>query len=220
MIQSQTTGTPLRIMIVDDHPVFRAGLANLLSSEDDFEIVAAVPSGDAAIEALGAARPHVVLLDLSMPGEGGFDVMARIRTARPAAKVVVLTSSESSHDVDRARAAGAAGFLTKQADHLMIVAAIRDAHHGVAWVQHGMIRPVPQPSADRLPMGISTRELEVLSYVRNGFSNVEIGRLLGITPRTVKAHVKALCEKLGATARTEAVARGFDLGLLKAEGRS
>jgi DNA-binding NarL/FixJ family response regulator len=215
----KTSRMPLRIMIVDDHPVFRTGLVNLLSSEDDFEIVAAVPSGDAAVEALHAVPPHVVLLDLSMPGEGGFDTLARMRDARPGVKVVVLTSSESSLDVDHARAAGAAGFLTKQVDHLMIIAAIRDVHHGVAWVQHGVIRPVAQPSADGLPLGISSRELEVLSYVRNGYSNVEIGRLLGIAPRTVKAHVKALCEKLGASDRTEAVARGFDLGLLKAEAR-
>jgi DNA-binding NarL/FixJ family response regulator len=104
----KTSRMPLRIMIVDDHPVFRTGLVNLLSSEDDFEIVAAVPSGDAAVEALHAVPPHVVLLDLSMPGEGGFDTLARMRDARPGVKVVVLTSSESSLDVDHARAAGAA----------------------------------------------------------------------------------------------------------------
>lgn len=219
MTSSKTTGSPLRIMIVDDHPVFRAGLANLLSSEVGFEIVATVSNGEAAIESLDAARPQVVLLDLSMPGEGGFATLARIRQVRPTTKVVVLTSSESIEAVDRVRAAGAAGFLTKHVDHDSIVAAIRDVHHGVAWVQQGVARAAAAPSADGLPLGISPRELEVLGYVRNGFSNAEIGRLLGITERTVKAHVKALCEKLDAADRAEAVARGFDLGLLKAAGR-
>jgi len=219
MTSSQTTGAPLRIMIVDDHPVFRAGLANLLASEADFLIVAAVCSGDAAVAALAAARPQVVLLDLSMPGGSGFDALARIRGACPAAKIVVVTSSESAHDVDRARAAGAAGFLTKHVDHEAIVAAIRDVRRGVAWVQEGATRAAGRPSANGVPLGISSRELEVLGHVRNGFSNAEIGRLLGITERTVKAHVKALCEKLDAADRTAAVARGFDLGLLKAAGR-
>lgn len=212
MTSSKTSLRSLRIMIVDDHPVFRTGLANLLAAEGDLEVVAAVASGDAAVAELGTSRPQVVLLDLRMPGQDGFEALQTIHRRRPDVKVVVVTSSDSPVDADRARAAGAAGFLSKHVDEGEIVAAIRAVCHGAAWVQEGVRRP----AADSLPFGISVRELEVLRFVRNGFGNAEIGRRLRITERTVKAHVKALCDKLGAADRAEAVARGFDHGLLKA----
>jgi len=212
MTPSKTTVRSLRIMIVDDHPVFRTGLANLLAAEGDLEVVAAVASGEAAVAELGASRAQVVLLDLRMPGQDGFEALQTIHRRRPDVKVVVVTSSDSPVDADRARAAGAAGFLSKHVDEGEIVAAIRAVCHGAAWVQEG----VQRPAADALPFGISVRELEVLRFVRNGFGNAEIGRRLRITERTVKAHVKALCDKLGAADRAEAVARGFDHGLLKA----
>lgn len=212
MTSSTTSLRPLRIMIVDDHPVFRTGLANLLSAERDFAVVAAVASGDAAVAALGSSRPHVVLLDLRMPGTDGFEALAMIRRALPAVKVVVFTSSESRSDADRARAAGAVGFLVKHVDQRAVVDAIRAVRHGAGWVQEGVSRP----EAISSPPGISGREVEVLRLLRNGLTNADIGRVLGITERTVKAHVKALCEKLQAADRAEVVARGFDLGLLKA----
>jgi DNA-binding NarL/FixJ family response regulator len=202
-------------MIVDDHPVFRTGLANLLTAEGDLEVVAAVASGEAAVAQLGASQPHVVLLDLRMPGHDGFEALETIHRRRPDVKVVVVTSSDSPVDADRARTAGAAGFLSKHVDQAEIVAAIRAVCQGADWVQEGVRRPVALPAADALPCGISVRELEVLRLVRYGFANAEIGRVLGITERTVKAHVKALCDKLGAADRAEAVARGFDHGLLK-----
>jgi DNA-binding NarL/FixJ family response regulator len=215
MTSFTTSLRPLRIMIVDDHPVFRTGLANLLAAEGDLEVVAAVASGEAAVAQLGASGPQVVLLDLRMPGQDGLEALETIHRRRPDVKVVVVTSSDSPVDADRARAAGAAGFLSKHVDQGEIVAAIRAVCHGAAWVQEGVRRPGALPAADALPCGISVRELEVLRLVRNGFANAEIGRVLGITERTVKAHVKALCDKYGAADRAEAVARGFDHGLLK-----
>lgn len=216
MTSAKTSLRSLRIMIVDDHPVFRTGLANLLAAERDLEVVAAVASGEAAVAELGASRAQVVLLDLRMPGQDGFEALQTIHRRRPDVKVVVVTSSDSPIDADRARAAGATGFLSKHVDQGDIVAAIRAVCHGAAWVQEGVQRPAALTAADGLPFGISMRELEVLRFVRNGFANAEIGRRLGITERTVKAHVKALCGKLGAADRAEAVARGFDHGLLKA----
>lgn len=145
-----------------------------------------------------------------MPGQDGFEALQTIHRRRPDVKVVVVTSSDSPVDADRARAAGATGFLSKHVDQGEIVAAIRAVCDGASWVQEGVQRPAALPAADGLPFGISMRELEVLRFVRNGFANAEIGRRLGITERTVKAHVKALCGKLGAADRAEAVARGFD----------
>jgi DNA-binding NarL/FixJ family response regulator len=204
----------IRILVVDDHPVFRAGLANLLASERDFTIVGKAANGTDAIDQLGRSRPHVVLLDLSMPGIGGFETLRRIQAVDAGVRVVVLTSSDSPDDVGRAVRAGAHGYLTKLADHAEIVAAIRDVHAGKRRLQHGLAVADPAPVAG--PLGLSPREIEVLTFLRNGYSNAEIGRTLGITERTVKAHVAALLEKLHAADRAEAVARGFDLGILKA----
>jgi DNA-binding NarL/FixJ family response regulator len=217
MTSTKTSTAAISILIVDDHPVFRTGLANLLEAEPDFRVVEKVASGEAAIRAVRELRPAVVLLDLSMPGIDGFETLSRLLAAGGSARVVVLTSSEVRDDADRIRAAGGAGYLTKHVDHAEIVAAIRDVSRGGGWVQRGLLKAAAKPIVAEAQFGVSAREMEVLGLVRHGYGNAEIGRLLGITERTAKAHVKSLCEKLGASDRAEAVARGFDLGLLKAE---
>jgi len=201
----------IRILIVDDHPLFRAGLANLLESEPDFQVVGKAANGPAAVRLWEQERPHVVVLDLSMPGMDGFETLRRIQAIRPDARAIVLTSSESAEDAQRALQAGARGYLTKHIDQDEIVAAIRDVHGGGTRVQEGLT-----PAARVGPAGLSGREIEVLVFLRKGFSNAEIGRSLGITERTVKAHVTAILKKMQASDRAEAVAKGFDLGILKA----
>lgn len=220
MTSTKTSTAAIAILIVDDHPVFRAGLANLLEAEADFRVIAKVPSGDAAIRSVRELRPAIVLLDLSMPGTDGFETLSRLRAGGGTARILVLTSSEAREDADRVRAYGGAGYLTKHIDHTEIVAAIRDIASGAEWVQRGLLKVAAKPVAETGHFGVSARELEVLGLVRHGYSNAEIGTLLGITERTAKAHVKALCKKLGASGRAEAVARGFDLGLLRAESQN
>jgi DNA-binding NarL/FixJ family response regulator len=201
----------IRILIVDDHPLFRAGLANLLESEPDFKVVGKAANGPAAVRLWEQERPHVVVIDLSMPGMDGFETLRRIQAIRPDARAIVLTSSESAEDAQRALQAGARGYLTKHIDEDEIVAAIREVHDGGTRVQEGLV------TTDRLgPAGLSTREIDVLVFLRKGFSNAEIGRTLGITERTVKAHVGAILKKMHAADRAEAVAKGFDLGIFKA----
>jgi DNA-binding NarL/FixJ family response regulator len=204
----------IRILIVDDHPVFRAGLANLLESEPDFAIVGKAANGPAAVRLWEQEHPDILLLDLSMPGMDGFETLRQIRNVQPDARAIVLTSSESNDDAQRAMQTGARGYLTKHIDQMEIVAAIRDVHRGEVCIQSGFTGGVPAPGQHG-PGGLSSREIEVLVFMRKGFSNAEIGRTLGITERTVKAHVTAILKKMHAADRAEAVAKGFDLGILK-----
>lgn len=204
---------PIRLLLVDDHPVLRAGLANLIAIEPDLEVVAQAGSGEAALKLCRNHQPDVILLDLGMPGMGGAEAARRLCEQAPDCKVVVLTSSESAADADRALAAGAAAFLTKAVPFGEIVATIRAVHGGRTQICRGVSR-LPAKANDAL---LSPREYSVLLLLRRGLSNPEIGRALGITERTVKWHVKAILEKLGETDRTAAVARAFDLGLLRTE---
>lgn len=200
----------IRLLLVDDHPVLREGLANLLHREPDFEVVGQAGTGEEALRIVRDCRPDVCLLDLSLPGINGFETLARLRAARPAVRVLVLTSSESAFDADRALREGACGFVSKNIEHRGIAAAVRDVHRGVTGIRRG-IEAVPRPRDKGL---LTPRELEVLALMRKGLSNVEIGRQLGITERTVKGHVTEMLMKLGASDRASAVARGFELGML------
>lgn len=217
---TQHTDAPgaIDILIVDDHPMFRAGLANMLAAEADLRVVSAVATSEAALAAWRQHRPDVVLLDLNMPGTGGFETLRRLKALAADAKVLVLTSSDSSEDAGHAARAGARGFITKIADREEIVAAIRAVHAGQTRFPDSPIgrrgvRAVP--AASPTPADLSAREVQVLTFLRHGYSNAAIGRELGIKERTAKAYVAALLEKLNAADRAEAVARGFDLGILK-----
>ena len=201
----------IRILLVDDHPVLRAGLSNLLKRQKDFEVVGMVGTGEAALDFFGAGRPDVCLLDLTLPGMDGFETLNRIRRIAAEARVIVLTSSDSAADAARAIDIGASGFISKNVDHRELITAIRDVHAGRTGIYKGIA--AVQPAADDGPL--TPRELAVLALVREGFTNASIGRKLSITERTVKWHVTLILEKLGAFDRASAVAKGFDLGLLK-----
>ena len=203
---------PIRLLIVDDHPVLRAGLANLLQLESDLEVVGQAGSGEAAVRLWESLRPDVCLLDWSMPGIGGLESLRRIRGITANARILVLTSSESAADANAALQAGACGYLTKNVEHAEIVSTIREAHAGARGICLGLPAAMTTPA----PAVLSPREFDVLHLLRRGNSNLEIGRALGITERTVKAHVMAIMEKLDAPDRAGAVAKGFDLGILKA----
>lgn len=207
--------SPIRLLLVDDHPVLRVALVSLLGLEPDLVVVGQAGTGAAAIRMWKHCRPDVCLLDLCMPEVDGLETLRRIREAEPEARVLILTSSESADDADCALAAGACGYVTKSLEHDAILAAIRAVHRGVRGIRQGVAR-LAKPSRDGL---LSPRELEVLRLLRTGCGTLEIAATLGISGRTVKFHVAAILGKLGATDRMGAVAKAFDLGLLQPAGR-
>ena len=197
-------------MLVDDHPVMRAGLANVLSHNHGFRIVAQADDGASAIDLWRQHRPDVTLLDVRMDRMDGIETLGRLRTEFPDARVIMLTSSKAGEDMTLAMQSGSRGFLTKTVRHDELAAAIRSVHAGdtvVAGVATVSVAPKTGP--------LSSRELEVLGLIRHGFSNDEIAQLLDISERTVRAHITSILASLKAADRAQAVAIGFELGLLK-----
>lgn len=207
-----STHPAIRVLLVDDHPVLRAGLANLLALEADLIVVGQAGSGEAAVGLWQSCRPDVCLLDLSMPGMGGLETLRRLRSLAPEAAILVLTSSESVTAAQVALEAGASGYLTKAVDHETIVTSIRQVHSG----RRGVVAGIPK-GCSPATLHVSPRELDVLHLLRKGRSNAEIAAALDIAERTVKFHVTSLMHKLDASDRAGVVARGFDLGILHAE---
>lgn len=204
---------PIRLILVDDHVVLRAGLANVLSFEPGMKVVAQGDSGEAAVALWRTHQPDVMLLDLCMPGIDGVETLQRLRQEFPAARVLILTSSEAPEEVRHALAAGACGFVTKTIHPAELMTAIRQVHAGGQVIGQAVAAHL---AVEQQGGSISRRELETLGFVRQGFTNAEIGRLMGVSENTAKAHVRALLVKLQAADRAEAVARGFERGLLKA----
>lgn len=195
----------IRVLIVDDHAVVRSGLTQLLSTSADLDIVGDASDGAAAILAVETLAPDVVLMDLSMPGMDGVEATRRIAEAAPGTRVLVLTSlSERSRILD-ALAAGADGYLLKHAEPDEIANAIRAVHAGEAALDPKAARAVLDAGRERrqLPQ-LTDREQEVLRLVRDGMANKQIARRLGITERTVKAHLTSVFQRLGVSDRTQA----------------
>lgn len=203
----------IRILLIDDHAVLRAGLGNLLRLQPDIVVAGEAGDGESGIKLWQSCRPDVALIDVAMAGLDGVETVRRIRKSSPAAKLVMLTSSDSSIDAARSLAAGAAAYVTKHSSPSEIIDVIRRVHAGQVGVHRG-VRPAATPGRSG---PLSERESAVLHLMRQGCINREIGRRLGIAERTVKCHVTAILAKLAAPDRAGAVARGFDLGLLVAE---
>lgn len=201
---------PIRLLIVDDHPVFREALAHALASADGFDVVAQANDGEAAIAQWGRHRPDVTLMDVSMIGMNGVATLRRILAVEPTARVLMLTSSEERSDAQHSLDAGAAGYVTKSAALADLLAAIRAVHEGGRPIGDDVSRRLATVDRPRL----SPREVEVLQLLREGFSQDQISRRLAIAGRTVRVHVAAIKEKLGAASTAHCITRGFELGIL------
>ena len=206
----------VRLLLVDDHSVFRMGLAAILGLQSDFSVVAEADDGAEAIEKYRALLPDVVLMDVRMPGLGGLESLRQIRSEWPSARVLMLTTSELDVDIQRAMEAGACGYLLKNVRREELCRAITLVLAGGRYMPAAIERRLAEISQRKQ---LSEREIEVLDGLRRGLSNRDIGLALSISEFTAKAHVKAIMEKLESADRTEAVARGFEQGLLRIDGR-
>jgi DNA-binding NarL/FixJ family response regulator len=207
----------IRVLVADDHPIVRAGIAGLLSAAADIEVVGEAPDGEAAVRLAREAEPDLVLMDLRMPGLDGAEATARILADRPGAKVLILTTYETDEHILGAIEAGASGYLLKAAPEDEILAGVRSVVAGetvlAPSIAAKLVSRVRQGAASEVP-SLSPRELEVLRLVADGRSNPEIARELFIGEATVKTHLLHVFEKLEVGDRTRAVTRAMELGLL------
>ena len=203
--------SPLRLLVVDDHPLFREGLLRTLGSEPGLVIVAEAENSDVAIACWQQHQPDVGLIDISMPDVDGIETVRRIRAFDPGAQLLMLSSSEHQHDVLAALDAGAAGYVTKSIRYADLLEAIHEVAKGGRPVSPAIAR---QLASRERQQGLTPREQEVLVLLGQGLPLQAIADRLSITERTVRAHVTALKVKLDAANTAQIVARGFQGGLL------
>jgi DNA-binding NarL/FixJ family response regulator len=208
---SEATGSPIRVLCVDDHALVRKGIASILANEPDIELVGEADDGQSAVQMFRALRPDVVLMDLRMRDLDGIATTKAIRAESADARIIILTSYDGDQDIYRALEAGARGYLLKETAHADVVAAIRTVFAGK--------RLMPPEVAERLSehfpqIALTPRETRVLELVALGLGNREIANQLGTASGTVKMHVQNVLEKLGASDRTHAVTIAIRRGIL------
>jgi DNA-binding NarL/FixJ family response regulator len=211
---------PIKILIVDDHPVVREGIGAMLRREPDFKIVGEATNGLEAVERVKELGPDVVLMDLRMPELDGVDAMIRIKADKPDIKFIILTTFSDDEYIFKGIAAGARAYLLKDAPREELFKAIRAVFRGESQIQPVVASRVldrfaemsrKTPSADIL----SDREVEVLQLMAKGVSNKDIADQLSITQSTVKTHITSIFQKLNVTTRTEAVTTAFKKGIIQ-----
>ena len=202
----------IRVLVADDHPVVRTGLAAVIAQEADLELVAEAENGAGAVALFREHHPDVVLMDLRMPVMDGVEAIRTITAAYPAARVLALTTYEGDGDIRRALEAGACGYLLKDMLLTEVITAVRAVHRGERVIPPAVaVRLAEQPPGSDL----TERELEVLTLVARGLANKDVAAAIGRTDETVKVHLKNIFTKLRVTDRTEAVTVALARGLIR-----
>jgi len=201
----------ISVMVVDDHPLIRVGIAAIVNARADMTVVAQAGTGEEALELFRRNKPDVTLMDLRLPGIGGVEAIAAMRTTRPDARFIVVTTYDGDEDIHRALEAGAQGYIIKGMPYQTLVEAIHRVHLGKRFLPP----PVANALASRMPdSDLSPREMEVLLLLVAGRSNKEIAQTLDITEATVKSHVSTILMRLGVDDRPQAVVTALQRGLV------
>jgi DNA-binding NarL/FixJ family response regulator len=206
------TAPLIRIMIADDHPLLREGVAAVLANQDDMEVVAEAENGLEAVELFRKHTPDITLMDLQMPHLNGVDAIREIRNHAPEARIIVLTTYSGDSQASRALRAGASGYLLKNMLREDLVETIRHVHAGRRRVPPEIAADIAEHLADE---GLSGREIEVLVRVARGSANKEIARHLSVSVSTVNSHLKNIMQKLHAKDRTQAVTIALKRGIIE-----
>ncbi len=210
---------PLRVLLVDDHPIFRDGIATLLSTEPGMEVVGEAGSGRAAVEKALALRPDLILMDIQMPDMNGLEATRHIKAEMPEARIVMLTVSDDDEDVIEAVRSGAQGYLLKSLESEVFFELLAGLARGEAAIPPGLAWQVlqqisgadaPTPEVESL----TQREVEVLRLVAEGYTNQQIGQDLSLSEHTIRFHLRNILKKLHAQSRTEAATRAMREGLI------
>lgn len=202
---------PIRILSVEDHPVFSQGLATIIETESDMDLVGQATNGVEAIAEFRRLRPDVTLMDLRLPATDGTDVLIAIRGEFPDSRIIILSSSGGDGEIQRALRSGASGYILKSTPHIELLAAIRSVHAGRRHVPAGVAALLAEHLGEE---DLTPREMQVLQLIRDGFKNKQIANELSISENTVNFHIKNIVDKLGANDRTHAVTIAIRRGLL------
>ena len=201
----------IRVMLVDDHPIMRIGIAAIIDATAEMSAVAQAGSGEEAVELFEKHRPDITLMDLRLPGISGVETIRTIIARHPDAKFVVLTTYEGDEDIHQALEAGARSYIVKGMPHEALISALKRVHSGGRFLP----QPVSKTLASRMPnSSLSAREREVLELIVRGRSNREIATELKITESTVKCHVSVILMRLNVNDRTQAVVTALQRGLV------
>ena len=201
----------IRVLAVDDHPLLREGIAALISTEEDMELIGEASNGREALDLFRKCHPDVTLMDLQMPEMNGIDAIGAIRSEFPDARIIVLTTQPGDVQVFRALKAGARAYLSKVMLRKELLDTIRAVHAGQKRLSGEAAAEIAEHAADD---ALTPREIDVLRLVAGGNANKEIGALLSLTEVTVKSHVKNILAKLGANDRTHAVTIALKRGII------
>lgn len=202
----------IRILIADDHELFREGLRVVLDLRPDFEVVAEASNVAETIAAHTEHQPDLTLLDLQMPDGTGIDALTGIRSKHPDARVLMLTTYDGDEDIFRAMAAGASGYLLKSIPSIQLEAAVRAVIEGRKYLPPAVAERLAERAAFQ---ELTARELEVLALITRGLSNKDVARVLAASEFTIKAHVRNILAKLGVETRTEAAILAVQRGLVQ-----